>query len=1846
MKFVYTFICLLLLLQAQATVRRVRAGNTTPGTGGTWAAAYSNLQSAIDASASGDEVWVAVPIGTAKYQPASGVAYQMKAGVKIYGGFAGSEAALANRNITTNVTILQGNNNSVVRCAVDNLTSSALLDGFTITGGNTSYGGGIDCAGSSPSFSNLIIKNNFANSGGGGFYGYDGSPTLTNVVFMSNAAGDGSNTEGNGGGLYNDESYPILNNVVFYYNYATRDGGAIYTYSVSYTNTRKPVITNTLFAFNEAGSGAGGAVFGYATSYIFTNCTFATNYCYLAGCGGALHNYGTSTSGTTSTSQVKNCLFWGNFISSNNVPSDVSNNTYATTNATYSMLLSPPATGGNVAPSGSVPFVNTGDPDGQDNTWLTADDGYRLTNCNPLVIDKGDNTGVTATDITGQLRRIDMPLVTDGGNGTAPIVDMGAYENQTTATAASLVGSIGNAHMVPSPQELAIDSITNVITQNIGMSIGWEKNALDGNGWVPATPNTSAPFYIIPALTSTTQFRRTVSSATYCNTPYPSNIVQIKVVLPNGKIQGLVKSRNGTGVANITMTIQRATPVEGGQPNRTVTLSTTDIGYTATPLYYGDPASTTNTATFRVTPSRPNHLFNPPYRDIVLNYNNYFVDGIDFTDTTVIAVTGGITQVCTTCTVPGSNTVQTQTCPLDSVKIYKNGSYQTFSQNLNGNFGRYGITLSDPGQITLTPDFNSHQFSPGFRTINVTDNYPNADFVDTTTHVISGLVKAGCANNLGRVILEFADVLPAYNGNPRSSCFNKRDTTTVSGFYSTRLPARKYRVTVVDLLNPAIASQTDPAYVSINDLQTFFNNLLPADSVSRDITKKDTVMNLTYLRKPFISITQGLDTFCNGQSRSFALFRQGVVDSFRVKIFQGPSTLNCPITDTTQKIRLYTSVDTLDNNSRLHTYNPADTGVTVRLRGGAPYIVSPYLKGFTIQYSDKYHRGVDAELTRKVVVTGVKADTATFTTVSPEIPLLVLHDPPGDGSSSYWQSTKSITNAMRFYAASGTDVNVWLQAKIGTDLITGLGVSTESSVWGTLKGNIGVSSSNTTSDETINTYTTSQTFSTSGNPNVIGQSGDVYIGAALNLIYAGATELRYANCKLDTVRKLIVADQGFDTKYIYSESQIRDVVIPTQLALSRSANQNSARPPSYYINQANIWQQVLDNNAANKARAAFVENVTFDGSVGPISSSVTSSSTKTSTIEFNMNINGGLAAELGFEIAGSGLSGGVDVAFKTETGQSTSGSVTKETTIGYTITDDDPGDYFTINIKKDPVYATPVFDLVAGTASCPAEPGAQPRDEIELYSLNPVQNNIPANDTAYFYLYLANLSESGEARTYLLSLDQSSNSGAAISINGSQAQSGSPVPFNVGYLAQTPILIGVKRLSGYSFEGLRFIATDACGGSVSKSTLITANFANACSGITLASPENGWYANAASGNTLPIQLTGYNVAGVNNVSLQYAKAGTGSWVTAFSRSAVQLNPDGVSGTAVPWDITFVQDSVYDLRLQLSCGATNIYSQRATGLIDRRAPLLLGNPEPTDGNYVNGDVIAFSYNEKLNINNLNNGQVIMNRLSNHTTLPVTVSGYENRIVIVPVISISGYTGETIQVIVTGISDLYGNVKTTPDTSYFLVGSTIVATGTNAMKLAVTVPVIYKNSDSTINVIFKLPVVRHNGDTRVNYTVSGTARLGIDYDTAGYGRIQPSYTYFNGSQGSISIAKDSLSTVLRFKAIADTGWTPDKTIIISLSEGGDYALGDTTRVTGKITSEDSIATYTFTGDGYFNVRSNWLNNKMPLTTLMPGKTIFIDPSGVCRLNVPLTIKPGAILRVKQNKELIVPGSLRIR
>lgn len=71
-----------------------------------------------------------------------------------------------------------------------------------------------------------------------------------------------------------------------------------------------------------------------------------------------------------------------------------------------------------------------------------------------------------------------------------------------------------------------------------------------------------------------------------------------------------------------------------------------------------------------------------------------------------------------------------------------------------------------------------------------------------------------------------------------------------------------------------------------------------------------------------------------------------------------------------------------------------------------------------------------------------------------------------------------------------------------------------------------------------------------------------------------------------------------------------------------------------------------------------------------------------------------------------------------------------------------------------------------------------------------------------------------------------------------------------------------------------------------------------------------------------------------------------------------------------------------------------------------------------------------------------------------------------------------------------------------------------------------------------------------------------------------------------------------------------------------------------------------TYTFTGNGNWDVASNWLNNQVPPNPFTSGN-IVIDHAagGKCTLNINQTISQATNLTVKTGKNLVIQGNLRI-
>jgi predicted outer membrane repeat protein len=381
--------------------------------GSTWADAYTDLQDAIDNQCGSLPIWVAA--GT--YYPTAGtdrtISFAIPDGVKLYGGFAGTETLLAQRDWTTHETILSGDigtqndnaDNSYHVVYTKNVSSETLMDGFTVSDGKAE-----------------AISGSIWHRNGGAWYndgsgtGNSSNPSVRNCTFSDNSGV-------HGGAIYNDSrSYGVisstLSNCTFSGNSAASEGGAIY-YHGTITGVSSPTLSNCTFLGNSAVDNGGAMYFGGSGGSgkaEVINCTFQDNgndhIGYDDAEQGAQHHFVNCTfTGATAYAinipywdsgeallDFTNCIFWGN-------NGDILGGNAGTDNARLNIINSIVE---EAAFAGSNNNIN------QNPQFLDAANGFLQLKCNSPAINQGTATGAPTDDITG-FTRVGLP-------------DMGAYE--------------------------------------------------------------------------------------------------------------------------------------------------------------------------------------------------------------------------------------------------------------------------------------------------------------------------------------------------------------------------------------------------------------------------------------------------------------------------------------------------------------------------------------------------------------------------------------------------------------------------------------------------------------------------------------------------------------------------------------------------------------------------------------------------------------------------------------------------------------------------------------------------------------------------------------------------------------------------------------------------------------------------------------------------------------------------------------------------------------------------------------------------------------------------------------------------------------------------------------------------------------------------------------------------------------------------------------------------------------------------------------------------------------------------------------------------------------------------
>ena len=265
--FLLTFISFLFCQLGLADTIYVKVGSK--GDGSSWESAFGSLHSALKSAVPGDEIWVAAGTYYTSNNANTTQSFLIPTGVQVYGGFAGTETSIDERNVEANKTVLSGeigdkNNtydNAFTVVTLKNVDANTTLDGLVITGGNA------------------IGDKNFAQSSGAAIFN------------------DGSNGESN----------PVIRNCTFVANAALK-GGAIY--NMAHNGICSPIIEDCKFEENKSYLN-GGAIFNDSSNGKcepkIINCTFNAN---MAGYGGAILNKARTNS--TTSPLIKECYFVGN----------------------------------------------------------------------------------------------------------------------------------------------------------------------------------------------------------------------------------------------------------------------------------------------------------------------------------------------------------------------------------------------------------------------------------------------------------------------------------------------------------------------------------------------------------------------------------------------------------------------------------------------------------------------------------------------------------------------------------------------------------------------------------------------------------------------------------------------------------------------------------------------------------------------------------------------------------------------------------------------------------------------------------------------------------------------------------------------------------------------------------------------------------------------------------------------------------------------------------------------------------------------------------------------------------------------------------------------------------------------------------------------------------------------------------------------------------------------------------------------------------------------------------------------------------------------------------------------
>ncbi len=1058
-----------------------------------------------------------------------------------------------------------------------------------------------------------------------------------------------------------------------------------------------------------------------------------------------------------------------------------------------------------------------------------------------------------------------------------------------------------------------------------------------------------------------------------------------------------------------------ATWINEAPPMSACAVTDNQGNYVLAKLRYG------TSTTFKVIPTIAGHQFTPAFKTITLSTGSPVQNEVGFTDITSFAASGLVSY---------SNT----SCLAANVEIYVDG---VLRGSTDGS-GHFSVPVP-PGDHTLEARQAGHTFSPPIiHLAGVTGDLANLNFLDTTVRHLSGLVAGGCNIPIGTLTLAIES---------EDRCFSR--TITTAAQYDEALPPLKFFVRVTGIVGA-------PGGPDQADVIRFFDKLGAREV---DLSTANYTLDFKY-RAPLEVEVSGLPVADPSCPLGVPVIDQMQRFPMTINVFEDYGTLGrCPV-DTGTVTVFDEIIDQEKNPVTLVVKNgvaklQTDNGLKpYETAANTPNIFAGRIdsQGHDRSYQKSLTVVAEAEGEDPVthidwvIVTGQRPRTATFTAEADGVPLLILHDPPGDHSFSFVEQESTFCSKISGISQQGSSASVEGKVHFGIEALLGFIYMTPTHVDVTLAGGVTLGFKAKEGNELEICAKTNQEFRTSSDDLFIGRDGDVYMGLAMNLLFAKTDVVRVQGCRVVTSVEIAMGLDKVRSVYNYTDWHIRNTIIPQLSELARLAPSDSAEFNSARTN----WQAHLDLNDSLKRVAPLEKNRSFSAGA-EYSYSSTVDESKSTNWSFEAFTKAEISEGMEFKIAGNGVETKWSSKFDFSLEREGASTATSSRTTGYTLSDNDIGDVFSVDVKKDVLYGTPIFDLVAGTSSCPWEPWPDPRtgaprsqpvDGAKLTVEPPVRNSVPIGSPAVFTLNMTNDSQAEGTREYLiLPIQESNPGGAVIKIDGQTVPSGLSFFLNAGETRQATMTVerGPNR---YFYDDLQIAMVPPCeyelfrnGGPLhlADTVKVSVAFDAPCSDITLLRPEPGWSV-AAGTDSLALILTDFQLAisekdSLVSVGAEYQLAGTDHWLPIgpeIPAASVPLSLSGIpQSVSIKWPMAGIPEGTYAVRAFTRCSGGKGVSGPATGVIDRTPPVVFGTPQPADGTLSFGEDISITYNENIDCASANGTNVTLEALSPTQALDVHATCNGRTLVLTPSTDLSAFEGRTLRATVTGIKDLVGN-----------------------------------------------------------------------------------------------------------------------------------------------------------------------------------------------------------------------------